>query len=345
MKNFVKWNFSYSTLQHVTQKWLPILGNNDMLLPPNKQQIRYRFIYPMDEDNFKAELEKVANVVEKGLKAQLADDNETPLAILQAMRYASLNGGKRLRPFLVHATANLFSSEQQLVDATALAIECIHCYSLVHDDLPAMDNDELRRGQPSLWKHQGEATAILAGDALQSLAFELITHNASLTNAMIRTELIKGLAIASGKSGMVGGQIRDLAAESAKEPAQFADVIMIHAQKTGALIAYACEAGAIIGGAPPHERAALKLFGEKLGLAFQLKDDLLDEQGSASDLGKTPGKDAASGKATLVSALGQDKAQVFLDNLRDGALYALDPFGERAGMLRQIVSFVCERKN
>jgi len=299
----------------------------------------------MDEEIFKAELDKVANAVEKGLKTHLADDNDTPLAILEAMRYASLNGGKRIRPFLVHVTANLFSSEPQLIEVTALAIECIHCYSLVHDDLPAMDNDVLRRGQPSLWKHQDEATAILAGDALQALAFELITQNASLTTAMIRTELVKGLAIASGKSGMVGGQIRDLAAESAQEPAQFADVIMIHAQKTGALIAYACEAGAIIGGAPQNERAALKLYGEKLGLAFQLKDDLLDEQGSASDLGKTPGKDKASGKATLVSALGQDKAETFLDNLRDGALYALEPFGERAQMLRQLVHYVCERKS
>ena len=299
----------------------------------------------MNEDNFKAELAKVANKVEKGLKAALSDQDQSTLELIKAMRLASLDGGKRIRPFLVHASSSLFSSDPQLVEATALAIECIHCYSLVHDDLPSMDNDELRRGQPTVWKAKGEATAILTGDALQALAFELISANVTPANALTKAQLVHELAIAAGKTGMVAGQIRDLAAERSPDPATFADVIQIHAQKTGALIAFACQAGAIIGGADHHARAALKLYGEKLGLAFQLKDDLLDIEGTATDLGKTPGKDEASGKATLVSALGIEKARTFLDNLHDGALYALEPFGERAEMLKQVVSFVCKRNN
>lgn len=299
----------------------------------------------MDMANFKAELENSANRMEQALKAHLSADDDSPLSLMEAMQYASLEGGKRFRPFLVEATSKLFTCDKTLVTETALAIECIHCYSLVHDDLPSMDNDELRRGRPTLWKAKGEATAILAGDALQSLAFELITQNATPLNAVMKAELAKCLAVASGKSGMVGGQVRDLLAESATTPGTFADVIMIHAQKTGALIAFAAEAGAIIGGADHQARAALKMYGEKLGLAFQLRDDLLDVEGSASQLGKTPGKDQASGKATLVSALGYEKAQTFLGNLREGALYALEPFGEKANTLRQAVDFVCDRSS
>lgn len=299
----------------------------------------------MDGATFKAELEKSANMIENALKVRLMEDTETPLALLDALRHASLGGGKRLRPFLLQASAALFSSDKTLIEETALAIECIHCYSLVHDDLPSMDNDELRRGRQTVWKAKGEALAILAGDALQSLAFELITQNASPLNALIKAELAKSLAKAAGKSGMVGGQVRDLMAEKKPDPAQFPDVIMIHAQKTGALISFATEAGAIIGGGDERARQSLKLYGEKLGLAFQLKDDLLDIEGSAIDLGKTPGKDAATGKATLVSVLGQEKAQKFLDNLRDGAIYALEPFGKRAETLRQAADFVCNRSS
>ncbi len=299
----------------------------------------------MNEDNFKAELAKVANKVENSLKVALNDQDQSTLELIEGMRLASLDGGKRIRPFLVHASSALFSSDPQLVEATALAIECIHCYSLVHDDLPSMDNDELRRGRPTVWKAKGEATAVLTGDALQALAFELISANATPANALIKAQLVNELAKAAGKTGMVAGQIRDLAAEQATDPASFADVIQIHAQKTGALIAFASQAGAIIGGADHHARAALNLYGEKLGLAFQLKDDLLDVVGTATDLGKTPGKDEASGKATLVSALGIEKAHTFLENLHDGALYALEPFGERAEMLRQMARFVCKRQN
>ncbi len=319
----------------------------------------------MNEDDFKAELLKVANQIEAALKSELMDDirgqngeglaernagrtegsaGQSAAELMQAMRAASLEGGKRIRPFLVEASASLFQPERQLVQDTSLAVELMHCYSLVHDDLPAMDNDELRRGQPTIWKAHGEATAILTGDALQSLAFELITRNAHTGNALMKAELAANLARAVGKAGMVSGQMRDLAAEAAEGEVSFADVIVIHAQKTGALISFAAEAGAIIGGADHHARSALKLYGEKLGLAFQLKDDLLDCEGNEADLGKTPGKDAASGKATLVAALGREKAERFLNNLADGANYALEIFGERAAPLRQLVTFVCARK-
>ncbi|MEP3477557.1 MAG: polyprenyl synthetase family protein [Hyphomicrobiales bacterium] len=298
----------------------------------------------MTTDNFETKLEKAVKQVENGLKAHLASDDETPETLLEAMRYASLDGGKRLRPFLVNETASLFKADQQLVTEAAIAIECIHCYSLIHDDLPSMDNDELRRGRPTLWKHSDEATAILAGDSLQTLAFEILSNAPTLTNSYIKSQLINGLAKAVGKTGMVGGQIRDMAAEKSSE-VNFADILMIHSQKTGALISFAAEAGAIIGGADHHAREAIKLFGQKLGLAFQLKDDLLDVEGTTNDLGKTAGKDQASGKATLVSILGHEKAVTFLSNLKDGALYALEPFGEKAETLREATRFVCERQN
>ena len=300
----------------------------------------------MDAAKFKAELAKTAEEVEKQLKVLLAAAEASPALLTDAISHGSLDGGKRLRPFLLHTSAALFTSgEQALVRDTALALECIHCYSLIHDDLPSMDNDELRRGRPTVWKAKGEALAILAGDALQALAFELICQNPTPSNALIKAELAKCLAIASGRAGMVGGQVRDLAAENQAEPATFTDVLQIHAQKTGALIAFSCEAGAIIGGAEPSTRQALKLYGEKLGLAFQLRDDLLDIEGTVENLGKTPGKDTASGKATLVTALGEEKAKNFLGNLKDGALYALEPFGERAELLREAVHFVCQRQN
>ena len=299
----------------------------------------------MDAAKFKEQLAKNVNEVEKHLASLLKEDEETPAHLTAAMQHGSLDGGKRLRPFLLQATSALFNADQLLVRDTSLALECIHCYSLIHDDLPSMDNDELRRGRPTVWKAKGEAMAILAGDALQSLAFELITDKATPANAMIKAELAKCLAIAAGRAGMVGGQVRDLAAEQSSDPTSFADVLQIHAQKTGALLIFACEAGAIIGGADQAARQALKLYGEKLGLAFQLKDDLLDIEGTAEDLGKTPGKDEASGKATLVRALGREKANSFLENLKQGALYALEPFGDKAAPLRGAVHFVCERES
>ncbi len=292
--------------------------------------------------DFQTQLEHAASQIEKDLKTKLAERDEAPESLLEAMRYASLDGGKRFRPFLVHATAALFQADEQLVRDTALAIECIHCYSLIHDDLPSMDNDELRRGRPTLWKFTDEATAILAGDSLQTMAFEILSTNATLSNGLMKLELINELAVAAGKAGMVGGQIRDMAAENNDDP-QFADILLIHSQKTGALITFAASAGAIIGGADNTSKEALKLYGQKLGLAFQLKDDLLDVVGNSKDLGKTPGKDADVGKATLVSTLGAGKAELFLNNLKDGALYALKPFGEKADTLREAITFVCER--
>ena len=299
----------------------------------------------MQPANFTAALERTRDRVEKHLACIFAEQENTPLALVDAMRYASIDGGKRFRPFLVIESTAMFSADPHLALDTAAAIECVHCYSLIHDDLPVMDNDELRRGRATLWKKYDEATAILSGDALQALAFELIAKGATQSNSLTKVELMSGLAKAAGSAGMVGGQVRDLAAESATEPASFADVIQIHSQKTGAMIAFAAEAGAIIGNASLAERQALRLFGEKLGLAFQLRDDLLDIEGSKQELGKTPGKDEEVGKATLISALGKEKALSFLDDLQRGAHYALEPFGKEADILREAVEFVCERRN
>lgn len=298
----------------------------------------------MNNSKFNAALERSKEQVEKHLSTLLSEMKATPLSLIEAMRYASLDGGKRFRPFLTMEATALFSGDQQLALETACAIECIHSYSLIHDDLPVMDNDELRRGRKTLWKWRDEATAILTGDALQALGFQIISEKANSADALKRIELTKGLAVAAGSCGMVGGQIRDISAEKSSEQANFAEVIQIHAQKTAALISFAAEAGAIIAGAQHSEREALKLYGEKLGLAFQLRDDLLDKEGSASELGKTPGKDEEVGKATLVAALGVEKAQTFLENLRDGALYALEPFGDKAETLKQAVYFVCDRR-
>ncbi|GJM03294.1 MAG: (2E,6E)-farnesyl diphosphate synthase [Rhodomicrobium sp.] len=333
----------------------------------------------MDEAKFKAELERIAKETDQDLKAlfgtmsAMGTENtqegaifggtglnihapeDVPLSLKETMSYAALSGGKRFRPFLVHASSALFNAEQSLVKQTALAVECIHCYSLVHDDLPAMDNDELRRGQPTLWKWRDEAAAILAGDSLQSLAFEILSANPTPLNALPKAKLVNALAAAAGKAGMVGGQVRDLEAETKSTeskngsgeaaPANFADVITIHSQKTGALISFSAESGAIIGGADEQSRAALRLYGEKLGLAFQLRDDILDIEGSAEELGKTPGKDEAAGKATFITALGLEKAKTFLENLHQGAIYALEPFGEKADHLRAAATFVCKRNS
>ncbi len=299
----------------------------------------------MDQSKFTVSFERTRDQVEKRLTSIFTEYETAPQNLIDAMRYASLDGGKRFRPFLVMETTALFSADPHLALDTAIAIESIHCYSLIHDDLPVMDNDELRRGRATLWKWSDEATAILAGDALQALAFEQLCKTPIPSNALIKIELINGLAKASGCTGMVGGQVRDLDAENKNDEVSFADVIQMQAQKTGALIGFAAEAGAIIGGAPQNERTALRLFGEKLGLAFQVRDDLLDIEGTSSELGKTPGKDQQVGKATLVTTLGREKAETFLSDLQRGALYALETFGDKADVLREAVAFVCERRN
>jgi len=260
----------------------------------------------------------------------------------EAMRYATLGGGKRLRPFLVLAAGGLFGGvEGRLVRAGA-AIELIHSYSLVHDDLPAMDDDDLRRGRPTCHIAFDEATAILAGDALLTLAFEVLADAATHPDPAIRIELVRLTSIAAGARGMVGGQMIDLLAEH-NQPARDV-VIRMERMKTGAMIALACECGAVLGQAPGAGRAALRAYGEDLGLAFQIADDLLDAEGAEADVGKKVGKDLAAGKANAVAALGIAGAREEAARLARSAIERLAGFGGQAEILRRVARFVVERK-
>ncbi|PDQ22521.1 farnesyl-diphosphate synthase [Mesorhizobium sanjuanii] len=266
-----------------------------------------------------------------------------PEQLMAAMRHGVLNGGKRLRPFLVLESAALFSTDSEAALRVAAALECVHCYSLIHDDLPAMDDDDLRRGQPTVHKAFDEATAILAGDALLTLAFDIIADEATALPAERRAALVLALARAAGAGGMVGGQTLDLEAEHIRPDE--AGIIRLQAMKTGALIRFACEAGAIIAGAPPADRERLAEFGSAIGLAFQLADDLLDLTADASQMGKATGKDAAAGKATLVALHGANWARGQLNGLVEQAHALLEPYGEEAGLLREAAKFVATRNN
>ncbi|MTI18379.1 polyprenyl synthetase family protein [Rhodobacteraceae bacterium RKSG542] len=257
------------------------------------------------------------------------------------MRYASLAGGKRLRPVLLVEVAGLFGRSDNGIYQAAAALECIHCYSLVHDDLPAMDDDELRRGRPTTHVAFDEATAILAGDALLTIAFDLITEDAVHEDAKVRLSLGRSLSRASGVGGMAGGQMLDL--ESEHRDRSEAEIRRLQAMKTGALIRYACQAGAILGDATEEEVARLTRFGEIVGLAFQLADDLLDLKGDAEVVGKATGKDAEAGKATLVSLLGEDATRNELEKLIAEAETLLAPFGERAAVLKQLADYIANR--
>jgi farnesyl diphosphate synthase len=259
------------------------------------------------------------------------------------MRHGVLNGGKRLRPFLVLESAALFSADNDAALRVAAALECVHCYSLIHDDLPAMDDDDLRRGQPTVHKAFDEATAILAGDALLTLAFDIIADEATALSAERRATLVLALARAAGAGGMVGGQMLDLEAER-KRPDE-AGIITLQAMKTGALIRFACEAGAIVAGAPPADRERLAEFGSAIGLAFQLADDLLDLTADAKQMGKATNKDAAAGKATLAALHGPDWARDQLHGLIDQAHALLEPYGEAAELLKEAATFVATRSN
>jgi len=262
---------------------------------------------------------------------------------MAAMRHGVLNGGKRLRPFLVVESAALFSADSGAALRVAAALECVHCYSLIHDDLPAMDDDDLRRGQPTVHKAFDEATAILAGDALLTLAFDVIADEATALPADRRAALVLALARAAGAGGMVGGQMLDLEAER-KRPDE-AGIITLQAMKTGALIRFACEAGAIVAGAAPTDRERLAEFGSAIGLAFQLADDLLDLTADAKQMGKATNKDAAAGKATLVALHGPDWARGQLHGLIDQAHALLDPYGEQTALLKAAATFVAIRSS
>lgn len=263
--------------------------------------------------------------------------------VFDAMRYSSLGGGKRLRAFFVLAGATLFKVAALPALRTASAIEFLHAYSLIHDDLPAMDDDDLRRGKPSCHKQFDDATAILAGDALQALAFEVLAHEDTHGDASVRVHLVSELAKAAGAHGMVGGQMLDLLAET-RPDLSIGAITRLQRLKTGALISFSCTSGAILGKASDAPRNALSAYAHDLGLAFQIVDDLLDIEGSAEQIGKTPGKDAASGKATFVSILGRERARAQAELLARQAAAHLDPFGEAADLLRQAAKFVVARR-
>ncbi|MGX9573099.1 polyprenyl synthetase family protein [Mesorhizobium sp. f-mel] len=301
-----------------------------------------------DQMPFEAALVARTGPVEALLRRLLDDrplsgEIARPQRLMEAMRHGVLNGGKRLRPFLVMESAALFSADGEAALRVAAALECVHCYSLIHDDLPAMDDDDLRRGQPTVHKAFDEATAILAGDALLALAFDIIADEATMLPAERRAALVLALARAAGAGGMVGGQMLDLEAERIR-PGE-AGIIRLQAMKTGALIRFACEAGAILAGAPAADRERLAEFGSAIGLAFQLADDLLDLTADAHQMGKATGKDAAAGKATLVALHGPNWARGQLQGLVDQAHALLHPYGDEAVLLKQAAEFVAARNS
>ena len=290
--------------------------------------------------------EDIEALLEKLLAdAVVADEIVRPKRLIEAMRYSSLGGGKRLRPFLVVESAAVFGVPRQAAQLAGAALECIHCYSLIHDDLPAMDNSDLRRGRPTLHKAYDDATAILAGDALLTIAFDIITRDEIHKDANVRLLLTRALARASGVGGMAGGQMLDLAGEGRFGDREPVDVARLQQMKTGALLRFGCIAGAILGQSSQNEYQALDDYGRALGEAFQIADDLLDVEGDAADLGKPSGQDAAMGKTTFVTQLGVEGARQRVRDLLARADSALSIFGSRSDVLRAAARFVAERKN
>ncbi len=301
---------------------------------------------------FEGRLADIAELTEQTLDRLLSTkplpgETYRPERFIQAMRYASLGGGKRLRPFLLIETARIFGAEGNGVLRAAAALEMIHCYSLVHDDLPALDNDDLRRGRPTTHKAYDEATAILVGDGLLTYAFDVTADPATHPNPAVRIELVLALARAAGIGGMVGGQVLDLEAEQAKQPHTADEVIRLQSMKTGALLHYAVNAGAILGQADAASKAALSRYGQALGAAFQVADDILDVEADEIALGKRAGKDAERNKATLVAALGLEAACERRDKMAAEAIGALKglPKGADADTLKEAAHFVVARKS
>ncbi len=300
------------------------------------------------QTDFQILLERAADRVEGMLDTLLSPgvaDGELarPQRLFDAIRHGVLNGGKRLRPFLLLESAALFGARSEAILRVAAALECVHCYSLIHDDLPAMDNDDFRRGQPTVHKAFDEAVAILAGDALLTLAFDIIADSDTEIDSDTRITLVRKLARAAGSGGMVGGQVLDLQAE--RDRPDEAGIIRLQAMKTGALLRFACEAGAIAAGAPRSDIERLAEFGSAIGLAFQLADDLLDQTATPEAMGKATGKDAAAGKATLVALHGEAWAQHQLDGLVAQATDLLAPYGERAAILIAAARFIATRNH
>jgi len=296
-------------------------------------------------ENLKIAMQDVASKIEVTLDELMPLTNLPEARVIEAMRYSALGGGKRLRPFLVLNSARLFDVDDKYSLRIASALEMIHCYSLIHDDLPAMDDDDMRRGRPTNHKAFDEATAILAGDSLLTYAFEVLADEKTSPDAKVRCELVKELAIASGGfRGMVSGQMLDLTAGD-KPDIDLTTISRLQDMKTGCLIRYACEAGAIIGKASDDEKEALVSYSKDIGLAFQITDDILDVEGDANLVGKALRKDEEAGKVTFVSLLGLDEAKARAKELVERANQTLDIFGKRAELLKQVANYILIRKS
>jgi farnesyl diphosphate synthase len=292
-------------------------------------------------DSLQRSLEAIGADLDRLFGSLLAVPPDSRAQLYQAMRYAAIGGGKRLRPLLVVAACGLFHVDRERALRVGLAVEAIHVYSLIHDDLPAMDDDDLRRGKPTVHRAFGEATAILAGDSLHALAFEVLADEATHEDPFVRADLIAELARASGPSGMAGGQMMDLAAE--ETTLDLAAVTRLQQLKTGALIGFCLEAGAIMGRVPVEGRRPLRGYARDVGLAFQIADDILDVEGEEEKTGKRVRKDGAAGKETFVSLLGVERARQQSEILVDQAIAHLGSFGAEADLLRSIARFAVER--
>jgi len=288
-----------------------------------------------------SELARIAQEIDSRFDALLVPPDDSRRRLYEAMRHAAIGGGKRLRPLLVCGSARLFAVDPECALRTGLAIEAIHVYSLVHDDLPAMDDDDMRRGRPTVHRAYDEATAILVGDGLQALAFEIASSEATHPDPFVRSELVAAMAVAAGPAGMVGGQAMDMAAPGGQHDLDA--ISRLQQLKTGALIAFSVEAGAILGRVAPEGRIKLRAYAHDLGLAFQIADDLLDAQGDPAAMGKAAGKDDAAGKATFVGLLGADRAREQARLLSQQAIDHLGNFGREADLLRAIAAYAVDR--
>ena len=291
------------------------------------------------EVDFAAWMGTIQARVEGTLSRSLPGPQHSPQRLHEAMRYATLEGGKRVRPLLTFAAGELVGAEERRLEIAASALEMIHAYSLVHDDMPCMDDDVLRRGKPTVHVEYDQATALLVGDALQTLAFQLLSEHVLADDPAVQLEMVKTLAVAAGSRGMAGGQAIDL--EATGKQLTRPELEFMHLRKTGALISAAVKLGALCAGPCP---AALEQYSHRVGLAFQVVDDVLDAEASTATLGKTAGKDSKQGKPTYVSAMGVGRAKEFAEELRRGAHAALGALGERALRLRQLADFIVLRK-
>lgn len=286
-------------------------------------------------------LERIAREIDESFDRLLPVPGDSRARLVEAMRYAAIGGGKRVRPLMLTATAAMYGVDRENAVRAATAIEAIHVYSLIHDDLPCMDDDDLRRGKPTTHKAFDEATAVLAGDSLHAFAFEVLADPATSSDPFVRIELVRTLGEASGSQGMAGGQMMDLVAETTGFDLQ--TVTRLQQLKTGALLAASVEMGAILGHVPPEARTHLRGYARDIGLAFQIADDLIDHEGDAAIAGKAVGKDAAAGKQTFVSLLGAQRAREQAGMLVEQAISHLAPHGSEADLLRALARYIVER--